>query len=377
MKHPATTLFLGGCAFVGGLAGTAFLNRADDLTAQTRPAPPPAVTQYVSATPGQLSERFEAVIRQMAPSVVSVEAVKPPAPGKTKPTEESGSGVILQIEGIRGPVVVTNNHVIAGAKADQITVHLANDRIYRPTQVWADPESDVAVLKVEAEGLVPAPAADSDRAREGNWVLAFGSPFGLSRTVTHGIISARDRGQVSLGSTIRIKDFLQTDAAINPGSSGGPLVNLDGEVVGINTAIASHSGSNSGVAFAIPMNMVKRVTRQLVERGNVARGYLGVQLAQGLEATDALKLGLERVTGALVESVYPETPAALAGLQGNDVILKVDGVDVRNENHLINLFAAMPVGQRVKMQVWRDRRPTTVDAVVGDWSKAPTRLRGN
>ena len=375
MKRPLTTIFLGGCAFVGGLTGTTLLNRTDELTAQGRPAPPPATPSSPILTPGQLSERFEAVIRQMAPSVVSVEAVKPPAPGKTKPTEESGSGVILQIEGIRGPVIVTNNHVISGAKTDQITVHLSNDRIYRPSQVWADPESDVAVLRVDAEGLVPAPAADSDRAREGNWVLAFGSPFGLSRTVTHGIISARDRGQVSLGSTIRIKDFLQTDAAINPGTA--PLVNLNGEVVGINTAIASHSGSNSGVAFAIPMNMVKRVTRQLVERGTVARGYLGVQLAQVLEDADALKLGLERASGALVESVHADTPAAAAGLQGNDVILKVDGVDVRNENHLINLFAALPVGQRVKLQVWRDRRPTTIEAVVGDWNKAPARLRGD
>ena len=352
------------------------LNRVEPVTAQSRNAPPPAVSNYVAANPGQLSERFEAIIRQIAPSVVSVEAIKPPAPGKTKPTEESGSGVVLQIEGLKYPVIVTNNHVIAGARADQITVHLANDKIYRPSQVWTDPESDVAVLKIDADDLNPAPVADSDRAREGNWVLAFGSPFGLSRTVTHGIISARDRGQVSLGSTIRIKDFLQTDAAINPGSSGGPLVNIDGEVIGINTAIASHSGSNSGVAFAIPMNMVKRITRQLVDRGGVSRGYLGVQLAQALESTDALRLGLPKAQGALVESVCPETPAAVAGIQANDVILKIDGVEVRNENHLINTVAALPVGQRIRLEVWRDKRARNVDAVVGDWSKAPTKLRG-
>src|SRR5262249_21612901 len=151
-----------------------------------------------------------------------------------------------------------------------------------------------------------------------------GSPFGLNQTVTHGIISARERGQVSLGSTIRIKDFLQTDAAINPGSSGGPLLNLDGEVIGINTAIASHSGSNSGVAFSIPINLVKRVTRQLLEKGSVSRGYLGMQLAQTFEATDALKLGMDRVQGALIENIYPETPAATAGLKSNDVVLQVD-----------------------------------------------------
>jgi S1-C subfamily serine protease len=211
----------------------------------------------------------------MAPSVVSVEAVKPPAPGKSKPTEESGSGVILKLEGVPGTVVITNNHVINGAKTDQITVHLADDKVLRPTRVWTDPESDIAALKIETEGLVPAPIADSDRAREGNWVLVPSAPFDSIADARHHL--ARDWG-VSLGSTIRIKDFLQTDAAINPGSSGGPLVNLDGEVVGINTAIASHSGSNSGVAFAIPINLVKKVVRQLAEKGGSR--YLGVHLRQ-------------------------------------------------------------------------------------------------
>jgi serine protease Do len=372
MNRFAKTFLLGTCAFGGGISGTWLLNRTDAINAQTRPAPPAAPN---TLSPNRLGDRFEAVIRQMAPSVVAVEAIKPPPPGKTKPTEESGSGVIVRIDGVPGILVITNNHVISGAKPDQITVHLADDKIHRPSRVWADAESDIAALKIEADGPIAAPLADSDRCREGNWVLAFGSPFGLNRTVTHGIISARDRGQVSLGSTIRIKDFLQTDAAINPGSSGGPLVNLDGEVVGINTAIASHSGSNSGVAFAIPINMVKRVVKQLVEKGSVARGYLGVHLAQALEADTALKLGLERAQGALVESVYPETPASAAGLQPNDVVLHVEGVPIRNENHLINLIAALPVGQRVKLNVWRDRREQQIEAVVGDWNQAQTRLK--
>jgi S1-C subfamily serine protease len=374
MNRFAKTIFFGTCTFAGAAAGSYLLDRTDLLQAQSsRPAPPPAGATTLPAN--QLGERFEAVIRQMAPSVVSVEAIKPPAAGKTKPTEESGSGVIMRLDGVPGIVVITNNHVINGAKAEQITVHLADDKILRPTKVWADPESDVAALKVEGDNLQPAPLADSDRAREGNWVLAFGSPFGLNRTVTHGIISARDRGQVSLGSTIRIKDFLQTDAAINPGSSGGPLVNLDGEVVGINTAIASHSGSNSGVAFAIPVNLVKRVVRQLVEKGSVARGYLGVHLATALEPTDALKLGLDKARGALVESVYADTPAAAAGLRGNDVILQVDGVPIRNENHLINLIAGLPAGQKVRLQVWREKRTETIDAFVGDWNQAQSKLR--
>src|SRR2546430_2639933 len=158
---------------------------------------------------------------------------------------------------------------LGGAAAVSVGPHLAG-------RVLADAESDVAALRVEASGGLPtAVLGDSDRARVGQWVVALGSPFGLSQSLTHGIISARERGQVSLGSTIRIKDFLQTDAAINPGSSGGPLLNLDGEVIGINTAIASQSGGNSGIAFAIPINLVKRVVRQLQERGTVARGYLG------------------------------------------------------------------------------------------------------
>jgi len=168
---------------------------------------------------------------------------------------------------------------------------------------------------------------------------------------------------------------LQTDAAINPGSSGGPLVNMDGEVIGINTAIASHSGSNSGVAFSIPVNLVKRVMRQLVEKGTVSRGYLGMQLAQAFEPADALKLGLERAQGALVEAVYPETPAADAGLKGGDVILQVDSLPIRNENHLINHISSLSPGQRVRLQLWRDRKSITAEAVIGDWSRGRTRLQ--
>src|SRR5205085_5143565 len=219
-------------------------------------------------------------------------------------------------------------------------------RLLKPTQVLADPETDVALLVVEGTpGSLPtAVLGDSERVRVGQWVLAIGSPFGLSQSVTHGIISARERGQVSLGGTIRIKDFLQTDAAINPGSSGGPLLNLDGEVVGINTAIASQSGSNSGVAFAIPANLVRRVAKQLQERGTVSRGYLGVQLAPSFEPADALQLGLDRARGAKVDVVHPGTPAELAGLRVNDVVLQVDNVPVRNDNHLINVISMLPPG---------------------------------
>jgi len=309
---------------------------------------------------------------------VLVEAVKPPASGsgKARPVEESGSGVLVQFTNQKGVFALTNNHVISQAAAKQITVTLADGKVLHPSQVWADPESDVALLRLEGmDNATTATLGDSDNVHVGQWVVAIGSPFGLSQTVTHGIISARERGQVSLGSTIRIKDFLQTDAAINPGSSGGPLLNLDGEVIGINTAIASHSGSNSGVAFSIPINLVKRVAGQLIEKGSVTRGYLGVQLAQSFDSADALKLGLDRVQGALVETVYADTPGATAGLRANDVVLEVDGFAIRNENHLINMISGIPAGEKVKLQVWRDRKSIVLEAVIGDWSKNQGRFK--
>ncbi len=326
----------------------------------------------------QLSERFERVAEKVIGSVVSVEAVKPAKTSKTKPIEESGSGVVIKIEGRAGYFVLTNNHVISQAPANQITIHFMDGKIFRPVQVWTDPETDIAVMKIDSPTTLPtAVLGNSDSVRVGRWVLAMGSPFGLNQTVTHGIISARDRGQVSLGNQIRIKEFLQTDAAINPGSSGGPLVDLNGEVIGINTAIASHNGSNSGVAFSIPINLVKKVVGQMLSQGAVQRGYLGMQLAQGFEAGDAFRLGLDKVQGALVEKIYAETPAATAGLKVNDVILQVETVEIRNENHLINLISSLPIGQKVRVQVWRERNPVWLEAVVGDWAKAQAKFRAD
>ena len=329
-----------------------------------------------------LGERFEAVARQVSPAVVAIEAVKPSTPGsnnKSKTVDESGSGVIVRLEGRPGLYVITNNHVVTQATPENITLNLADGKLLHPTRVWADPESDVAVLQLDRkeDRLPAAKLGDSDRVRVGQWVLAVGSPFGLNQTVTHGIISARERGQISLGSTIRIKDFLQTDAAINPGSSGGPLVNLDGEVIGINTAIASNNGNNSGVAFSIPINLAKGGSTQLLEKGSVSRGYLGLQLASTFEPNDALKLGLDRAQGAMVEIVYPETPAAQAGLRVNDIILEINGTPIRNENHLINMVSGMAAGQRIRLHVWRDRKSMALDATIGDWSQGRGRLKAS
>jgi serine protease Do len=362
-----------GCAFLGGTAVHTVSPRLAIPAVAQEPAPAPGGKELLA-----LSDRFEAVARAVAPAVVAVEATRPaPAtPRAGRPSEDSGSGFLVRLDGRPGYLVLTNNHVVAEARPDRITLHLADGRVFRPAKVWTDPESDVAVLGLDSQAVLPvAPLGDSDKARVGQWVLAFGSPFGLNQTVTHGILSARERGQISLGSTIRIKDFLQTDAAINPGSSGGPLVDLRGEVIGINTAIASQSGSSSGVSFSIPINLARRVAKELLEKGSVARGYLGMQLAQTFEPADALRLGLDRVRGALVERVYAETPAAAAGLRASDVVLQLENVPIRNENHLINLVSALPPGQRVRLQVWRARAALTLEALVGDWAKAQSRFQ--
>jgi S1-C subfamily serine protease len=368
VKRLGLTVFAGLCAYLGGLTAQLSLRGLPPLFAQA----PPAAREVTA-----LGDRFESIAGKLAPTVVAVDAVKPVVnkAGKRSTTDDSGSGVLVRLPGRKGVFVITNNHVINQAAPRQITINLADNRILKPARVWADPESDIAVLQLDDDRVPTAPLGNSDRVRVGQWVLAFGSPFGLNQTVTHGIISARERGQVSLGESIRIKDFLQTDAAINPGSSGGALVNLDGEVIGINTAIASPSGSNTGVAFSIPINMVKRIAGQLLDKGAVTRGYLGVQLTPGFESTVAVRLGLNKAEGALVDSVHPESPAAAAGLRKYDVLLEVNGQAVRNENQFINRISGLAPGARARLKVWRDRRAITVDTVIGDWEKAKLKLR--
>jgi serine protease Do len=362
------------CAFLGGATFEAFFSHTGTATAQPRPPLPPVPETLTPDKGFSGPDRFQPVIKQVSPSVVAVDAVKPTAPGSNKrEEEESGSGVIVKFPGVPGVVIVTNYHVVGDAQANKVYVTLSDGRIVQPARTWTDPESDIALLNVQDDALPAVELADSDRVKRGQWVLAFGSPFGLNQTVTHGIISATNRGQISLGSTIRLKEFLQTDAAINPGSSGGPLVDLDGRVVGINTAIASKSGSNSGVSFSIPANMVKRIAAQLIEKGVVTRGYLGVQLATALEPAEALRLGLTRVSGALVEIVHPNTPASAAGLRVGDVILQIEDVAVRDENHLINVVCALPPGQKVKFTIWRDRKAVAVEVTVGVYASQKTR----
>jgi len=362
-----TAVFAG---FVGGAVAVWFLPSVEPAAAR-QPAlpPPPGVIDDRPAKPP--TDRFEAAVTRVMPSVVAVEAVKAAPDGKGKPGGDSGSGVLIRLDDYRATFAVTNNHVVSGAKAADICVTLADGRILKPDRVFLDPESDIALLRLTDENLPAAALGDSDKVKAGQWVLAFGSPLGFSQTVSHGIISARDRGQISLGNTIRIKEFLQSDAAINPGSSGGPLSNSAGEVIGINTAIAAGNAATepqfTGISFSIPINLVKRIGRQLIDKGVVSRGYMGMQMSANMDAKTALRLGLTRLRGALVESVHPGGPAARGGLRAGDVIQKLDGVEIRDENHFINLVGVLPAGSPVRLLLWRNKQPGTVDVTVGDW----------
>jgi S1-C subfamily serine protease len=332
---------------------------------------PPVVTDVVA-----LGDQFALISKRIAPAVVSIDAKKTAHTASSKKTlEDSGSGVVVKLDGRPGYFVLTNNHIVEGALAQDIILQLADGKLVKPSKVWTYPAGDVAVLGLPTtEALAFAPLGDSDQLQQGHWVLAIGSPFGLNQTVTHGIVSALGRGQVSLGTEIHIKDFIQSDAAINPGSSGGPLLNLRGEVIGINTAIASQTGGSNGIAFSIPINYFRRTVDQLLDRGVVSRGYLGIQLAAAMEPSEALRLGLDRGWGAVIEVVQPDGPAAQAGLQVGDIILEVNQQPVRNENHCINMVSALPIGKPVSLVVWRDHRRIVVQATVGDYAaKYPAR----
>jgi Do/DeqQ family serine protease len=271
-----------------------------------------------------------------------------------------GSGVIIDRRGL----VLTNFHVIKGA--DEITVKLSDKREYRGRVMGVDPKTDLAVLRVEADhDLTVAALGDSDALRVGEWAIAIGNPFGLDQTVTVGVISATGRSEVGLAT---YENFIQTDASINPGNSGGPLINLKGQVVGINTAIVA---AGQGIGFAIPINMVKRVVDQLVEKGKVVRGWLGVGL-QPLSAELAQTLGVT-AGGALVASTVPGGPGAAAGLLPQDVIVAYEGAPVEDYRHLQRLVAETAAGKTVKLQVLRKKQKIDVTLKVAETPDDRTR----
>ena len=265
-------------------------------------------------------ERQGAQLRRLTqllrPTVVHIDAKKPllrPRNGKAS-EDEAGSGVIASVAG--RTVVITNRHVVHRADLDNITVRLDDGRELRPTRLWSDAGTDIGVMEIAADDLETARLADRDDVQIGDTVLAIGSPFGLSHSVTLGIVSAKGRRDLDLGEGgVKFQDFIQTDAAINPGNSGGPLVNLRGEVIGLNTAIASNSGGSEGIGFAIPISMVMFVSDQLVRTGTVSRAYLGVTLDKVFTQESAHRLGLVRPVGARVSSVTKGSPADIAGIK--------------------------------------------------------------
>ena len=344
----------------------------------------------VAAPAEQLGKAFAAVATRVKPAVVSVysekivtirppqfpfgdellrrffgqQAPQPRSGGEPEqyrvPERGVGSGMILDAQGH----ILTNYHVVA--EVDKIKVKLADKRTFDAKIVGSDAYTDVAVIAIEGrvpEGLPTVQLGDSDALEEGNLVMAVGAPFGLTQTVTTGIVSAKGRSDVGIAA---IEDFIQTDAPINPGNSGGPLVNMRGEVVGMTSAIATagEAGQSAGVGFAIPSNMIKSMLPVLIRGGQIVRGMLGVGI-QDLTEELAEQFHIREAKGALVSQVAKDSPAARAGLKAGDVIVQYDGTEVRDAHRLRNLVAATAPGTRVAVGVIRNGKEQTFNVIVG------------
>lgn len=309
---------------------------------------------------------FAPVLKKVTPAVVNIEVVGARRSfswprGRTFQSRGSGAGVVIDAD--EGHVV-TNHHVIADA--DEITVVLEDRRTFEAELIGSDAATDIALLRIDADDLQALPLGDSEALAVGDFVVAVGNPFELGHTVTSGIVSALGRGGFSRQG---YEDFIQTDAAINRGNSGGPLVDLDGRLVGINSSIITPSGANAGVGFAVPSNIVQVVTSQILEHGEVRRGQLGVMIAN-LRPEDSAALGLESVNGALVSEVMSGTAADDAGIEPGDVIVGLDGKEVVDSRDLRTRIALAPIGGEVDIDVVRDGERKTLEAVIGAMESA-------
>jgi len=332
----------------------------------------PVPIQSQNATIKALSDNFIAVAKAVTPSVVGItvttEAKKPdsrmprdfwhffqPDPDEPEKQQGFGSGVVITNDGY----IVTNNHVVQDAEKGGIEVTFPDKSQYKAKLIGKDPTTDLAVIKIEAKDLATAALGNSDNVQVGEWVLAIGNPLGfLTSTVTQGIVSALGRNIDIIRSTegranYAIESFIQTDAAINPGNSGGALVNMNGEVVGINSAIATTTGRFQGYGFAIPVNIMKSVVSDLVKFGEVRRGYIGVQI-KGLDQTMAEAIGLKDPNGVFVDGVQKGGAGEQAGLKDGDVILSIDGREVKAPNELQSYIATKHIGDQVVLKVFRD-----------------------
>jgi serine protease Do len=318
-------------------------------------------------SPAELSRTFVGVAKQVKPAVVHIRIVEkskrasmrgaeglPQIPGfpqfgggQPRRVEGTGSGVIVSPDGY----ILTNNHVVG--EADEIKVKLADGREVKARRIGTDPETDLAVIKIDESNLPYAKLGNSEELEQGEWVIALGSPFGLQQTMTAGIVSATGRDLPSTGPFV---NYIQTDASINPGNSGGPLVNMKGEVIGINTMIFSRSGGSEGIGFAVPSSIGSKVYDHLVKDGRVSRGYLGV-LLKDLTPSVAQAINYKGTEGALVQDVAKEdAPASRAGLRSGDVIVEFDGKPVKTSKQLTEVAAGTAVGKTVQVKYVRDGR---------------------
>ena len=386
---------------VGILIGTVVSGRVGATRGQNGD---PGATLLAVPSPVQLSSTFASIADKLEPAVVNisttqiVERRRAPqrrgmpqqqdpfqdffdrffdgqgaGPQQQQPERSLGSGVLVDKKGF----ILTNNHVVD--RASKIQVKLNGDRTnYTAKVIGTDELTDLAVIKIEVgQDLATAKLGNSDAVKVGDWVLAFGSPFGLDATVTAGIVSAKDRANIA-GSQ-QFQRFIQTDAAINPGNSGGPLVNMAGEVIGINTAIYTGSRGNEGIGFAMPSSTALSVYNQLVQFGRVTRGSIGISFTEERSSNPVTLKELGAPYGIIIESVEPGAPAAKAGLQPGDVITEVNGQAVRTGTDLVDPIAQTPVGQKVKLTYVRDRQKRELTVTVEDRSKIfpPGTARGN
>ncbi len=268
-----------------------------------------------------------------------------------------GSGVIVDSE--KG-YIITNNHVVEDA--DELKIALGDKREFDGKVVGTDPQTDIAIVKIDGKNLPSAKLGDSDTIRVGQWAIAIGSPFGLTQTVSVGVISATGRANVGVA---QYEDMIQTDAAINPGNSGGPLVNIKGEVIGLNTAIFTRSGGYQGIGFAIPINMVKTIMKDLVEKGKVTRGWLGVVI-QDVDPALAKSFNVAVTEGVLVSDIQDNSPAKEAGFERGDIVIDYEGKSIRDVNHLRNTVAQTEVGKKVKVKVLRDGKEKELTVQIGE-----------
>jgi serine protease Do len=350
---------------------TSTTNRERDAGGDAGSAAPERYAVTITAI-DDLEAAFKRAIAAAGPAVVSIYTTRTRAVPRADPRFERlfgapghpreytqrglGSGFLLDAEGH----IVTNNHVIVGA--DEIRIKLADEREFIAELVGSDAPTDLAVLKITAEDLQPVVLGDSDNLEVGDWVLVIGDAYGLPQTVSAGIVSAKGRADLGI---IDFEDFIQTDAAVNPGNSGGPLVDLGGRVVGISVAIASRGGGSEGIAFAIPINMAKVVVEQLRREGEVRRGQLGVVISP-LSADLAESFGFAEGVGILIEDVVRGSAAERAGLRDGDIITKLDGEPAIEVSRFRNAIASKPPGATVTLEVFRAGRFVQIDAVLGE-----------